>query len=372
MPDLLRVDSWFTGRRGDFQQPLVHALVAAGEIDLRLLFAAGSARAPAMAAHGLPSIESPTASLSSSALGFPSRVLATRRQLNDWYRHDARGVVHVTMLAPWDLLFLDIPKRAGATILVTIHDAVLHLGEENPINEMIIGALIAQADHIVTLSKSSGEVLREKLKGRMPIHVISRGLIVDASTPRPPKAAPHDRPLKLLFFGRILEYKGLDLALEALELLRAEGGPNVELTIAGSGDLAPYRAALGRLPDVRLIVGDWMSDETKAAIFEEHDAQIVPYRATSVSGVVLSGLWAGMPTIATPLEPFFECLEDDGDCVFSTEVSPRAIAAAIRKLAESPELFDRLANGAHDKAHSLSAPIVAGLWRDLYREISPR
>ena len=48
---------------------------------------------------------------------------------------------------------------------------------------------------------------------------------------------PHiSNGFKLLFFGSINLYKGLDILIEALEKLRTQGINNLSLTIAGKGD----------------------------------------------------------------------------------------------------------------------------------------
>ena len=44
-------------------------------------------------------------------------------------------------------------------------------------------------------------------------------------------------PLRVLFLGRIMAYKGLPLLIEAVEKLRTEGMP-VSLGVAGEGDIA--------------------------------------------------------------------------------------------------------------------------------------
>ena len=47
-----------------------------------------------------------------------------------------------------------------------------------------------------------------------------------------------NRPIRLLYFGRVLPYKGLDIMLEALPLIRSSR-PNVELELWCSGEIGP-------------------------------------------------------------------------------------------------------------------------------------
>jgi glycosyltransferase involved in cell wall biosynthesis len=367
----LRVDSWFTGRLGDFQQPLVDALLSDGRLDLRAIIAAGSPRASAMRQLPISVLESPRVAKQVAVLvQLPWQLVQTRRQLKRWYR-DPPDVVHVTMLSPLDILLLPVAMASKAYVLVTIHDAVLHIGEESALVDRLTAWLIDHADGIVVLSRHAEQVLRPRLPVGKPLHRVEQGLIVDASEPAPPKTpSPPGTPLELLFFGRIIAYKGLDLLLDALIQLKCEGGPPVRLTIAGSGDIGPYLAQLAQLDNVTLHVGGWMSDEERDGFFARADVQMVPYIDTSVSGVVLTGLWAGIATIATPLPAFAEYLTDGGNALLTRDISVGAIAEAIVRLDGDRVLLGKLAQGAYTHAKAMSAPVVAARWVELYQHLA--
>src|SRR5690606_36737679 len=65
------------------------------------------------------------------------------------------------------------------------------------------------------------------------------------------------RPLELLYFGRLVAYKGVDRMVEALERARALGRTDVRLTIMGSGEeegaLRELVRARGLERDVRFL-----------------------------------------------------------------------------------------------------------------------
>jgi glycosyltransferase involved in cell wall biosynthesis len=194
------------------------------------------------------------------------------------------------------------------------------------------------------------------------------GLVMNSAPPGPPKAPPSGRPLRFLFFGRIHAYKGLDLLLDAWQMVKRNAGLPIHLTVAGSGDISPYLSRLNQCPDVELIHG-WMPDERMAEVFDDHDVNIVPYREGSLSATALAGMWAGMPTIATPIDGLAEQIKDGVNALVSRDISAEAIAEGIVTLAADSELYRRLAQGAHDHALTLSAPAVADSWYRLYRRI---
>jgi glycosyltransferase involved in cell wall biosynthesis len=175
--------------------------------------------------------------------------------------------------------------------------------------------------------------------------------------------------MRFLFFGRIHAYKGLDLLLEAWQIAKRNTSVPIQLTVAGSGNITPYLSLFSQCPDVELING-WISDERRAELFDDHDVNILPYReGLSVSGNVLDGMWAGMPTVATPIDGLAEQIKDGVNALLSRDISADAIARSIVTLAADPEMYRRLAQGAHDFAQTLSAPAVVDNWYRLYQQI---
>lgn len=364
----LPVDLWSSGFRGGLVHlPLAQALGQTGRIDLRSVVSGKSEMRPAFEALDVPLL---LTAGETRALRIPStlmQVAKVRERLRKWYA-DRRPIVHVTMASAWDQFYLDVPKRHGAKILLTIHDAQHHVGEENPILLQLENRLIRMADDVAVLSSYAAERIATRLRDSRPVHVVAPGLVMSTNPPSPAKTFPSGRPMKFLFFGRIREYKGLDLALEAWKTLKSSDQRPMELTIAGSGDMARYAAALRGLPDVH-VINTWLSDEFLSRLLEEHDVNLLPYLEGSTSATSLAGLWAGMPSIATPIGAFEEQLEHDRDALIMRNVSAPALAGAMRELLASKDLYNRLAQGAHRKAHALSGPVVARNWLNLYETI---
>jgi glycosyltransferase involved in cell wall biosynthesis len=364
----IQVDSWTTGYRGDIvQRPLVEALAADGRVAQRLIFTDASPRRQDLVDLGLPYVTTPGDRRIGHALSTLREIRRSRARLHEWYRQSPR-LVHIVMGSPWDQLFVDIPKRHGSRILLTVHDSQRHIGEESWMMDQLEERLMRVADHIAVMSNYAAGVLRSRIGDARPIHVVAPGLVMDSDPPGPPKPPPSGRPMRFLFFGRIHAYKGLDLLLDAWRTLKRNTDLPIQLTVAGSGDISPYQSRLKECPDVELIHG-WISDERMAQLFDEHDVNVVPYREGSLSATALAGMWAGMPTIATPIGGFAEQIRDGVNALVSRDISADAIGPCIVALATDPELYGRLARGAHDHALTLSAPAVADNWYRLYRQI---
>jgi glycosyltransferase involved in cell wall biosynthesis len=125
-------------------------------------------------------------------------------------------------------------------------------------------------------------------------------------TERPPG------PPRLLCFGRLLPYKGLDLLADALASLRPAERPVVR--IVGCGSDLPALDALRGIPGVT-VENRWVPEPEIGQLLAWSDALILPYREASQSGVAAAALAAGRPVIATRVGGLTEQLS----------VAPRAL-----------------------------------------------
>ncbi|MEQ1711210.1 MAG: glycosyltransferase family 4 protein [Hyphomicrobium sp.] len=346
---------------------MIEALAASGAVQQRIVVADASSSLDVLSASRIPLLALPSSGTIRNVPQTAFRALPARSRLRTWYQK-TKPIVHVAMASPWDQFYLDIPKRSGAPILLTIHDAKRHIGEESRFIDMMEGRLIRMADHIAVLSSYAADTLRARIGNIRPVHVVSPGLVMDSRPPQAAKAAPAGGPVKFLFFGRIQGYKGLDILLEAWRLVKARHAPPMQLTVAGGGDIGPYRSAFEQVDDVELI-HQWISDEHMQELFTSHHVNVLPYREGSTSATSLAGMWVGMPSIATPVAAFAEQLRDGYNALISKDMSPAALSECILELARSAELYERLAHGTHEQAIRLSAPAVAENWRQLYEEI---
>ncbi len=122
---------------------------------------------------------------------------------------------------------------------------------------------------------------------------------------------PSCRP-RLLFFGKIREYKGLDIFLEALGKI----GPRLdfEATVAGEFyvDDKPYRRLAERLNlGDRLIWMDrYIENQDVPRLFRRADLVVLPYRRASQSGVIPLAYQFEVPVVATDVGGISEMVED--------------------------------------------------------------
>jgi glycosyltransferase involved in cell wall biosynthesis len=109
----------------------------------------------------------------------------------------------------------------------------------------------------------------------------------------PPPPFAHGGLPRLLCFGRLLPYKGLDLLASAARELHG-----CELRVVGSGPESPELASLRELPGVT-VENRWVPESEIGALIAWADLLVLPYREASQSGVAPAATAAGRYVVST-------------------------------------------------------------------------
>lgn len=144
----------------------------------------------------------------------------------------------------------------------------------------------------------------------------------------------------LVFAGRLHPYKGLGVLLAALALPE---GRDLPVVVAGDGvrrELIPQ--SLGSV-DVR--PGE-LPDEELRGLIAGCSAMLLPYERANQSGVLATAFRSGRPVIASRVGSFEEYVEDGVNGLLVPPGDAAALAGAMRRLRDDPELARRLAAGA--------------------------
>jgi glycosyltransferase involved in cell wall biosynthesis len=235
------------------------------------------------------------------------------------------------MPGPLDLLMALALRPFGTRVVVVVHEADVHPGDGFPFQMTLQRLLCRCADGLVVLSDHVGTQLRQQglagTRGRGLIRFTHPPFAFDLpTTPRP------DGPARLLCFGRLLPYKGLDLL--ALALARMVPGTQITVRIVGNGPESPALDALRLCPGVT-VENRWVPETEIGTLLAWSDALILPYREASQSGVAAAALAAGRPVIATRVGGLREQLSDAPQAVMC-EPDKDSLARAIGLWLEAP------------------------------------
>jgi glycosyltransferase involved in cell wall biosynthesis len=333
---------------------LAHRLAAAGHATV---VESWRAQYPGFLYPGQPTISEPEGE------PFPG----TRRGL-DWRRPDgwwrtgralrSHDLVVLTVLTPVQVpsyLGILAGLRRGTRVVALCHNVLPH--ERKPYDLPLMKALLRRVDGVLVHSEQQaglarGLTSRPVSVAEMPAHLPTSGI-----APAPaPAAGRRDR---LLFFGMIRHYKGLDVLLSAL----ASGPDGVSLTVAGEfwGGVDKTEALvkeLGLTGRVDLRPGYVPAAEVPG-LFASADALVLPYRSATASQNVWMAHEYGVPVIATRVGGFPEQVRDGVDGLicdpgdvgsltdalkrFYAPGEPERLRAAVRPVDHTP-LWDAYVN----------------------------
>jgi glycosyltransferase involved in cell wall biosynthesis len=172
---------------------------------------------------------------------------------------------------------------------------------------------------------------------------------VDLPLPAPPK--PHTGPLRIVTPARLVEKKGHEYLLEAVQALRSRGIA-LHVDIAGDGPLGPAlrqkATDLGLQNDV-VFLGTIPHDELLRRMeIPEWDAVVLPSvvtRSGQLEGIpvaLIEALARGVPAVGTDTGGTPELL-GEGAGILVPPRDPETLAHALERLATHPELRADLA-----------------------------
>jgi glycosyltransferase involved in cell wall biosynthesis len=270
-------------------------------------------------------------------------------------------VVHVQWLplAPADRMLLR--RLAGCVPLVhTVHNAEAYHADAG-VQGAGYRALLDRFDALVV----HGETTRAALIGRgidpARIHIVPHPpMRLARATADDLAAVPEPKLPRLLFFGTIRPYKGVDLLVEAcLSLWRA--GQRFELALAGKPfmDIAPLIEAVRQAGFGDRLVMDlgFLREQRLDAHLRKADILAFPYRHIDSSGAFLSALHYGKAMVASDVGMFATL--PDGVAARVPVGNGVALAETLLPLIESAAI--RQAAGAHARAYGETM----GDWKDM-------
>lgn len=228
----------------------------------------------------------------------------------------------------------DIPS------VVAVHDPIPHPGLTGYSYKLLEDASIRQAERCLIFSKELAPELAQRGVDLERIEHIPLGEMsyyqrqVSQASPQKDDEVP-----KLLFFGRITAYKGLDVLLRAYKEIKKEH--KCEMMIVGEGDLGSYKALLDDLPEVQ-IINHWVSEEEIAVIFNQSSILLLPYTSGSQSGVLPIAASFGLPVIATNVGGIPEQIDHESTGLLVKPGSVPELVDAIKRLIQNPDLARRL------------------------------
>src|SRR5258708_47257 len=232
-----------------------------------------------------------------------------------------------------DLAFWIVAKLLGRRVVNQIHGGAMpqDLFRGNAFLTWVLRRFLVSSDVVAVLS--SAELLAyQAFDARINIHLVPNA-IDPARLADQPRSYNTNRPLKLVYVGRLVRSKGLFEVIEALmELKRA--GRQFELSIAGGGpDQCELMAASesAGLNDRVHFLGS-VFGEKKRRLWLDSDLFVFPSYAEGLPYSLLEAMAAGCVPVTTSVAAIPDVMRDGEHGLFVPAKDASALANAVATL----------------------------------------
>jgi glycosyltransferase involved in cell wall biosynthesis len=276
-----------------------------------------------------------------------------------WWRIGRKARDGDALVLPWVTTVhapaTEVLIRAAAPTptIGIVHNVIPH--ERHPFDAALTRRVLRRLHGAVVHARAVARDLTD-LAPDVPIAVVPHppNLSIDPS-PLPPMP-----PLRVLVFGFVRAYKGVELALDAIALLRDRDVP-VTMTIAGRfwEPVDRWRDELRTrgLGDVVTLEPGYVPDEAVGPLFARHHLVLAPYRSATQSGIVPLAYAAGRPVVSTNVGGLAEAVHEGRTGTLCDPTGPDLAAGVERVLDDLPQL-------------AAGAGAATTTWRDVARAVT--
>jgi len=231
-----------------------------------------------------------------------------------------------------------------------------------------IDRLFENSSAIVVL----GEYWARVVSDRVPASRGKTTVLPNATLPgSSDRRSRQDGRVRIAFLGKIVESKGAPQLIEALGQLADRD--DWIATICGNGAVGQSRELAQRLGIAdRVIFPGWLDAEATAAQLGQTDIFALPSFSEGLPMAVLEAFAWGIAVVATPVGSVPEVIEHERNGLLVPVGDATALARALRRLVQDPDLRRRLGQAArqdHATRYDINVytPRLALIWRDVAR-----
>ena len=374
--DILQVSKWYLPYKGGIEtvvQQIVDGLREATERNFRVL----ACNHKTSVAHqsdrvgGVPVERVPAVGAIFSTPIAPTFPAAYAREVQE------ADVVHVH--TPFPLVeLLDPWLRYDARLVVTLHSVPTQTKWTmlDPLYQAALSRFIVNAHRVVTTSEAminSVPFLRrnsERCEVIPPAADVQKRDVDDRKQAHLRQEIEADDKKVILFVGRLVYYKGVDVLLRAMVDIE-----DAILVVVGKG---PERETLQELAsnlgiDAQVRFPGFVSEDDLPVYYSTADLFVLPSISSSEAfGIVqVEAMMYGIPVVNTSLDTGVASVSRDGETGLTVPPGDvGALADAIQTLLFDPQLHAELSAAARNRARDFEKDYVVGQYDELYDEIS--
>ncbi|QIL01957.1 glycosyltransferase family 1 protein [Sphingomonas sinipercae] len=247
----------------------------------------------------------------------------------------------------------NIPALASVHTRFETYLSYYHLEMFEPTVRSLLRRLYLRCDALLVPAESTAAVLRAHRMNRT-IHIWTRGVDREQFNPHRRDMAWRrglgikDDELVVMFLGRIVLEKALDVFAAAINELEARGVPHRALVI-GEGPARPWFEQ--HMP-TGIFVGQLVGDDLARAVASS-DVFLNPSVTETFGNVTLEAMACGLPVLAAEATGATNLVEDGRTGILVEPGDGEAFADALERYAREPELRQRHGAAGLDYARTM-------------------
>jgi len=289
--------------------------------------------------------------------------LVTSECLNLFFRLIERkyDLLHSHWILPQGFTGILTAGFLGIPHVTTVHGGDV-FGLQSSLLTKFKRLTLRHADAVTVNSSVTERAVSEIAPDLQELHRIPMGVTTHRANSSPSSGDLRNRyrhgdgPL-LVFVGRIVEEKGVEDLIRAVDIL-VPRFPDITALIIGEGQDRPYLEGLTKtfgLSD-RVIFTGWIKPDVVSAYLAAGDIFVGPSRAASDGWIEAQGLTViesmvvKTPVIATRIGGIVDSVKHEETGLLVNERAPHEIAKAVDRLIKEPMLADSIRSLAYERA----------------------
>lgn len=280
---------------------------------------------------------------------------------------DKSEIIHINFTHPWLTVLTPLLKKKFKIVQI-LHDIQPHIGEEKMRNQLAIKVALKYTDMLIV----HGEILKERLINNY--NILPERIVVIPHGNSDILLRFGNKEIKeeknaILFAGRILPYKGLNILLDAFKNILRDY-PDTKLIIAGPGDITPYTHQIESVKKNIEVYNYIISDDEFSNFFRRSSIIVLPYIEGSQSGPLTIACSFGKSIVCTNVGAFSEIIKNQINGIIVEPNDVLGLSNAILTLLKDETLRKKLGENAKKTAENdLSWDKIARMTLDVYKKI---
>ena len=248
------------------------------------------------------------------------------------------------------LVCLMLAKLKGIPIVTTIHDTTIHSGDVIPLRRRVQGGLLrCLSDLFIVHGHILARELEDQGMNTQEINVVPHGnydIYYHADGAGKVEKTEEGR---ILLFGRMIRYKGLEVLIRAAPLIASEV-PALKIVIAGRGP--ELDRLLPSIIDNPLfeIHNRFIETQEVKTFFTRARLIVLPYLDATQSGPLSLAFSFGRPVVASQVGAMPEVLSDGVEGLLIPSNDPEALAEAIVNILKNGDIANLMGRAGRRKA----------------------